>query len=278
VTFSLVACDLEARDWGVAVASKFLAVGAVVPWAAGEVGAVATQSYANVTYGPDGLAALAAGASAQAALDGLVAPDEGREQRQVGIVDREGRGATYTGSECFAWAGGRTGPCFAAQGNILTGADVVDALADTFTATTGPLVERLLAALAAADAAGGDSRGRQSACVITRREGAGYGGNNDIVVDLRVDDHPDPVTELQRLYAIHDLLFGTTPEEDMIPLAQVEAEVADCLHRLGLDGSIERGMREWAGGQNLEERLRDGRIDPVVLAALRRAADDAVST
>ena len=162
-----------------------------------------------MTYGPDGLAALRAGASAEEAMQRLLGPDPDREQRQVGIVDGHGRGATFTGGECFDWAGGRTGHCYAAQGNILTGADVVDALADTFSEAAGPLAERLLAALTAADRAGGDSRGRQSASMIVRKRDAGYGGNNDILVDLRVDDHPDPVIELARLYEIHDLLFGT---------------------------------------------------------------------
>ena len=271
MTFSLVACDLDAGEWGVSVASKFLAVGAVVPWAQGDVGAIATQSYANVTYGPNGLALLAGGADAQSALDRLVADDDGRDQRQAGIVDAHGGSATFTGSGCFEWAGGRTGPSYAAQGNILAGPQVVDALADTFTATEGPLAERLLAALAAADAAGGDRRGRQSACVIVRRTGGGYGGTNDILIDLRVDDHADPVGELQRIYAIHDLLFGQTPEDRMIPLEEVGAEVTERLAKLGFDGPVDEALRAWAGRENLEERLREGRIDPVLLRALRDA-------
>ena len=275
MTFSLVACDLEAREWGVAVASKFLAVGSVVPWGEGEVGAVATQSYANVTYGPDGLAALRAGASAEEAMQRLLGPDPDREQRQVGIVDGQGRGATFTGGECFDWAGGRTGHCYAAQGNILTGADVVDALADTFSETGGPLAERLLAALTAADRAGGDSRGRQSASIIVRKRDAGYGGNNDILVDLRVDDHPDPVIELARLYEIHDLLFGRTPEDQLIPLEQVQAELGSRLGGLGFDGELEPALAAWAGGENLEERLAPGTIDPVVLRILRERSAEA---
>ena len=275
MTFSLVACDLEAREWGVAVASKFLAVGSVVPWGEGEVGAVATQSYANVTYGPDGLTALRAGASAEEAMQRLLAPDPDREQRQVGIVDGQGRGATFTGGECFDWAGGRTGDCYAAQGNILTGADVVDALADTFSENGGSLAERLLAALTAADRAGGDSRGRQSASVIVRKRDAGYGGNNDILVDLRVDDHPDPVIELARLYEIHDLLFGRTPEDQLIPLEQVQAELGSRLGSLGFDGELQPALAAWAGGENLEERLAPGTIDPVVLRILRERSAEA---
>jgi uncharacterized Ntn-hydrolase superfamily protein len=178
---------------------------------------------------------------------------------------------TFTGSGCFEWAGGRTGACFAAQGNILVGPDVVDALADTFLGTEGPLAERLLAALAAGDAAGGDRRGRQSACVIVRRAGGGYGGNNDILIDLRVDDHAEPVGELQRLYAIHDLLFGTTPDDRMIPLDEVRAEVTERLAALGFAGPVDEALRAWAGRENLEERLRDDRMDPVLLRALREA-------
>ena len=151
------------------------------------------------------------------------------------------------------------------------GPEVVDALADTFLGTEGPLAERLLAALAAADAAGGDRRGRQSACVIVRRTGGGYGGNNDILIDLRVDDHADPVSELQRLYAIHDLLFGQTPEDSLIPLDEVRAEVTERLAALGFDGSTEEALRAWAGRENLEERLREDRMDPVLLRALREA-------
>jgi len=271
VTFSLVACDLEARQWGVAVASKFLAVGAVVPWAAGGVGAVATQSYANVSFGPDGLRLLGLGLSAEAAMERLLAPDDGRETRQVGIVDAHGGSATFTGSECHAWAGGRTGPCFAAQGNILTGPGVVDAMVEAFGSASGRLAERLLAALLAGDRAGGDRRGRQSASVRVHQADAGYAGGNDILVDLRVDGHPDPVPELIRLSEIHDLLFGKTPEDQLIPLEQVQAEVSERLAKLGFDAELERALADWAGAANLEERLYDGRIDPVVLRALREA-------
>ena len=273
MTFSLVACDREAGQWGVVVASKFLAVGAVVPWAKADVGAVATQAFANLTYGPGGLDLLAAGASAQQTIDRLTAADPEFEQRQIGVVDAKGGSASFSGSGCFTWAGGRTGEGYAAQGNLLAGPQVVAALADTFEATEGPLVERMLAALQAGDEAGGDRRGRQSAAVIVRQTGGGYGANNDILIDLRVDDHPDPVTELQRLYAIQDLLFGRTPEANLIPLEQVQAEVADLLGRVGYGGELEPGLREWAGMENLEERLYDDRIDPVVLRALRERAE-----
>ncbi len=273
MTFSLVACDREAGQWGIVVASKFLAVGAVVPWAKADVGAVATQAFANLTYGPGGLDLLAAGATAQETIERLTAADADFEQRQIGVVDAKGGSASFSGSGCFTWAGGRTGDGYAAQGNLLAGPQVVAALADTFEATDGPLVERMLAALQAGDEAGGDRRGRQSAAVIVRQTGGGYGGNNDILIDLRVDDHPDPVIELQRLYAIQDLLFGRTPEANLIPLEQVQAEVSELLGRVGYDGELEAGLREWAGMENLEERLYDGRIDPVVLRALRDRAE-----
>jgi uncharacterized Ntn-hydrolase superfamily protein len=269
MTFSLVACDLERQEWGVAVASKFLAVGAVVPWVRSGVGAVATQSYANVLFGPDGLELMAGGAGAAGALDRLVSADDQAQERQVGLVDAGGGSATFTGSSCHDWAGGRHGPGYAAQGNILAGPQVVDALVETFTATEGPLAERLLAALAAGDNAGGDRRGRQSAALSVRRPGGGYGGNNDILIDLRVDDHADPVPELARLYQIHDRLFGVTPADRLIPLEQVSAELADRLGRLGHDGDPAAALADWASTENLEERLYDGVVDPVVLDVLR---------
>ena len=198
MTYSIVALDRATGDLGVAVQSKFLAVGAVVPWARAGVGAVATQAFANVAYGPDGLALLAEGLSAAETLRALVSPDGQRDHRQVGIVDARGGAATHTGPQCFAWAGGRTGDGFAAQGNILAGAGVVDGLADTFLAGGRPFPELLVACLAAADAAGGDRRGRESAALLVVRAGGGYGGWNDRYLDLRVDHHDDPIGELAR--------------------------------------------------------------------------------
>src|ERR671910_1453621 len=208
-TYSIAACDLAAGQWGVAVQSKFLAVGSVVPWAEPGAGAIATQSYANPRYGPEGLALLRQGRSAQEAVDELAAADDGRAQRQVGIVDAKGGTATFTGSECMDWAGGRTGSGYAAQGNILVSAETVDALAETFEASAGrPLAERLLDCLAAAQAAGGDRRGQQAAGLLVVEGDGGYAGLSDVVVDLRVDDHPAPVAELRRIHGIHELLFG----------------------------------------------------------------------
>ena len=269
-TYSIVGCDLEARQWGVAVQSKFLAVGALCPFAEAEVGAVATQSFVNPRYGPDGLALLREGLSAEEAVERLTAADEGRGQRQLGIVDREGRAATYTGERCFAWAGGRTGAGYAAQGNILVGEETVDALAATFDATTDlPLVQRLIECLGAAQAAGGDRRGQQSAALIVVEKDGGYAGLSDTLVDLRVDDHERPIEELRRIYAIHRRLFETSPREDWLVLeGDLGAEVDERLARLGHDS-----LAAWAGVENLEERVDGGdAIDPVVLEALREAS------
>jgi uncharacterized Ntn-hydrolase superfamily protein len=198
-TFSIVAYDPVNQDWGVAVASKFFAVGSVVPWAKAGVGAIATQAFANTSFGPRGLALLGEGADAGAALKVLIEGDTGRAQRQAGIVDAKGRAVTYTGEKCNAWAGGVTGANYACQGNILTGEKVVQAMAKAFESSQGELAERLLAALEAGDAAGGDSRGRQSAALLVVRPGGGYGGWNDRYLDIRVDDNPRPIKELRRM-------------------------------------------------------------------------------
>ncbi|MBD0291173.1 MAG: DUF1028 domain-containing protein, partial [Thermoleophilia bacterium] len=265
---------LGRREWGVAVASKFLAVGSLVPSAEGEVGALATQAMANVRYGPEGIALLRAGHTAGEVVARLTSADEDRALRQLGVVDAKGGAATFTGEECFEWAGGRAGDGFAAQGNILVSGATVDALADTFQATAGrPLAERLLDSLAAGEAAGGDRRGRQSASLLVVRPGGGYGGMSDVVADLRADDHPAPVEELRRLYALHELYFGETPDAEWIDVdAALAAEVRERLAGLGYrDEDLGRALFAWAGVENLEERVHDGkRIDPVVLAELRK--------
>jgi uncharacterized Ntn-hydrolase superfamily protein len=272
-TYSIAACDLEAGQWGVATQSKFLAVGSIVPWAVPGVGAVATQALANPQYGPDGLALLAQGIPAPEVVARLTEADEGRADRQVGVVDARGGSATYTGPDCMEWAGGLAGPGFAAQGNILVGEETVAALATTFTAGEGrPLAERLLECLAAAQAAGGDRRGQQSAALLVVEQNGGYGGLSDTLVDLRVDDHAQPVAELARIYELHALLFGKTPREEWIDVDdELRRELAERLGRLGYDGELERALGDWSGTENLEERV-DGvdRIDPVVLEELRR--------
>jgi uncharacterized Ntn-hydrolase superfamily protein len=270
-TYSIVACDLEAREWGVAVQSKFLAVGAAVPAAEPEVGAIATQAWANLAYRPDGLALLRDGYSAEEVVQTLVGADGGRGHRQLGVVDAHGRAATYTGSECLDWAGGTTGRGYAAQGNILVSAATVDALATTFEGSAGPLAERLLACLDAAEAAGGDRRGRQSSALLIVRKEGGYGGTSDVAADLRVDDHQQPVEELERIYRIHDLLFGHTPDEEWLDVdAELAAELRERLATLGYEGELEDALAAWAGTENFEERVRGSdRIDPVILEQLR---------
>jgi uncharacterized Ntn-hydrolase superfamily protein len=254
MTFSIVALDPASGAIGVAVQSKFVAVGSVVPWAEAGVGAVATQSFANVRYGPDGLALLRGGQSAQAALDALVAPDPLRAQRQAGIVDAHGGAATYTGSECFAWAGGRTGAGFAAQGNILANAAVVDGLADTFLAGGKPFPELLVACLLAADAAGGDRRGRESAALYIAKAEGGYGGGNDRWIDLRVDEHEDPIAELARVLDFHRLYLDKPDERDLLPIDEgLAGELRHLLEAIGAEpggrfGSVYQPMTPPAPG------------------------------
>ncbi len=266
MTFSIVAADLEKGDWGVAVASKFPAVGAVVPWARAGIGAVATQSWANTTYGPEGLALMEAGASAHQALESLVDADELKADRQAGFVDAQGQAATFTGETCSDWAGGVTGEGFAAQGNILAGAVVIDQMALVFATTQGDLCDRLLAALVAGDQAGGDRRGRQSAALLVVREGGGYEGGNDRYIDLRVDDHPDAVTEMVRLFAVWDDTMLVRNDPLLAASAELVADVQRRLSALGrfhgepsgvLDQATRDGLEDFAGTYNLEGRLRD---------------------
>jgi uncharacterized Ntn-hydrolase superfamily protein len=269
-TYSICACDLEAGQWGVATQSKFLAVGSVVPWAEPHTGAIATQAYANPRYGPQGLALLRDGLAAEEAVERLTSADEDRAHRQLGVVDAQGRSATYTGDECHAWAGGRADDGYAAQGNILVSSETVDALAETFEASAGKrLAERLIDCLDAAEAAGGDSRGRQSAALLVVERDGGYANLSDVLVDLRVDDHPDPLVELRRIYRMHHALFGSTPRDEWLPVDDaLRAELDELLQRVG-----HSDLASWAGVENLEERVDgDAEIDPVVLERLREAS------
>ena len=266
MTFSIAAADPDAGDWGVAVASRFPCVGAVVPWAKAGVGAVATQSWANTAFGPEGLELMGAGVPADETLRRILETDEGREDRQVGLVDAAGRAATFTGSTCMSWAGGATGPGFAAQGNILVGEAVVADLVRGFSETEGDLCDRLLAALLAGDAAGGDRRGRQSAALLVVREGGGYEGRNDRYIDLRVDDHPDAPHELARLFEVWDSTMLIRND----PLLPADPQLVEDLQRrlaaLGtfageatgeFDEATRAALAGWAGEHNLEGRLRD---------------------
>jgi uncharacterized Ntn-hydrolase superfamily protein len=301
MTFSIVARDAVTGDLGVAVASKFLAVGSVVPWARAGVGATATQAFANVSFGPTSLELLGEGGDAASVLERMLAGDELREERQVGVVDSGGRAATHTGRNCFDWAGGRTGDGFAAQGNILAGPAVVDALVERFVAGGLAFPERLVACLADADAAGGDRRGRESAAILVVREGGGYGGGSDRWIDLRVDDHPDPVPELRRLLDLQRLYFDRPDPADLVALDEsLAAEIRRRLEALrvgpagraaifpseagrpligeprplprGWDDAWQTALINWMSVENLEERAAaPGWIDPRVLDHLRRA-------
>ncbi|MEA2434124.1 MAG: hypothetical protein QOG54_1581 [Actinomycetota bacterium] len=281
MTFSIVAWDPTAKptpEWGVAVASKFLAVGNVVPWLRADVGAVATQALANLSYGPEGLQLLTEGLDADAVVERLTAADDGREDRQLGVVDGKGKPATFTGSRCFDWAGGMTGEGYCCQGNILVGPEVVEAMATAFEATNGELGARLLAALTAGDREGGDRRGRQSASLRVVREGGGYGGGVDTVVDLRVDDHPAPIPELERIYRLQALYF---PHPDSLEFVDIDEPLGNELRGLlgmaksgtGYDPELRDALFRFVGTENLEERwTEDAKIERAVLDFLRRSS------
>lgn len=275
MTFSIVARSEDGESWGVAVASKFLAVGAAVPAAVAGVGAIATQADANVAYKGLALSHLDEGATAPVALQRLLEEDDGRDHRQVGIVDLDGTAASHTGAECFDWAGGRTDDGVAIQGNILAGPEVVDEMYGAWSRSAGEpdLARRLLAALAAGDAAGGDKRGRQSAALLVVRDEAGYGGHDDIAVDLRVDDHADPVAELARLLDLNDLYLTASTEDEKVSVdADLAAELQAAVERLG-----HPDLASWVGTENFEMRVAgDGSwIDREVLARLRAARAEA---
>jgi uncharacterized Ntn-hydrolase superfamily protein len=253
MTFSIVARSADGESWGVAVASKFLAVGSAVPAAVAGVGAIATQADANVAYKGQALAHMDDGATASVALQRLIEDDEGRDHRQVGIVDVDGGSASHTGHACLDWAGSLTGAGYAIQGNILTGEDVVDAMEASWKSSDpeAPLARRLLEALGAGDQAGGDSRGRQSAALLVVQDGAGYGGLDDIAVDLRVDDHADPITELGRLLDLNDLYLTASTEEEKVPVTpELDEELEAFAQARGA-----RDFQAWVGTENYEMRV-----------------------
>jgi uncharacterized Ntn-hydrolase superfamily protein len=283
-TFSIVAFDPNTGELGIAVESKFLGVGAVVPWAKAGVGAVATQAYANTTYGPKGLELLEQGLSAQEVVDKLTADDPEAQRRQVGIVDAQGRSATFTGAECFAWAGGRAGQNYACQGNILVSQATVDAMASSFEANTSlPLPERLVSALQAGQSAGGDSRGEQSAALLVVKDKGGYSGFNDRYIHLHVEDHPKPIDELERVLALHRVYFASTrTDAELIRIdAILTSEIQTQLSALGIyqgditgiyDNATRKALENFASRENLEERWRgDYLVDKIILDFLRGA-------
>ncbi|MBA2287236.1 MAG: DUF1028 domain-containing protein [Ktedonobacteraceae bacterium] len=280
MTFSIVARDPQTGELGIAVQSKFLAVGAVVPWAKAGVGAIATQSFAHTGYGPRGLEFLTDGLSAAQIVARLTAEDEERDQRQVGVVGVTGEPATYTGSACFPWAGGRVGEHYACQGNILVGQETVQAMARTFEDTPGLLCDRLLAALAAGQEAGGDSRGQQSAALLVVRERGGYGGFNDRFIDLRVDDHPQPIAELKRILQLHKLYLFPPDPHDILAIDEAVARELQAMltatsdYKGAVNGNYDAAtrdaLRQFSGRENLEEHwFEDARIDRVVLDFMR---------
>ena len=277
-TFSIVAYDPGRQEWGVAVQSKFMGCAAVVSWARAKAGAVATQSYANIAYGLDGLDLMAGDMSAEEAIAQLTAADEQRDLRQVGMVDKAGNAAAFTGDGCYAWAGHIVGEGFACQGNILV-PGTVEAMAETFTKARqgeGELADWLVQALAAGQVAGGDKRGRQAAGVLVVRHNGGYGGNNDRYLDLRVDDDPTPIQKLQQLVDMHHLYFGHTNPDDLMPLAEVAGALQALLSRTGhysgpqtgtFDEASRKALRALVGEENLEERWNGegDMIDKVVV-------------
>jgi uncharacterized Ntn-hydrolase superfamily protein len=280
MTFSIVGFDPIEKEWGIAVQSKFLGVGAVVPWAKAGAGAVATQSYANTAYGPKALELMEQGKSAQETLELLLVEDPEKEMRQVGLIDASGNPATFTGKECYDWAGGVTGTHFAAQGNILVDEKTVQAMTQVFTGTDGPLADRLLAALDAGQEAGGDSRGKQSAALYIVKDKGGYGGFNDRYIDLRVDDHPDPIKELIRIYQLQQLYFAPSKPER---IARIEGDIKNKLiHHLNRlnylnnespgDEEIFKALTAYIHTENFEMREQSlGFIDLEVLEFMKKS-------
>ncbi|WP_100333036.1 DUF1028 domain-containing protein [Bacillus alkalisoli] len=273
MTYSIVGYCPKEKEWGIAVQSKFLGVGSVVPWAKAGVGAVATQSYANTSYGPNGLELMEQGKTAEEVVQLLTEADEHREFRQFGVIDAQGNAASYTGSKCYDWAGGKIGTHHAAQGNILVSGETVSEMAQVFEKTEGPLAERLLKALAAGQEAGGDSRGQQSASLLVVKEKGGYGGYNDRFIDLRVEDHPLPIQELTRIYQLQQLYFAPTKQENVV---EIEGETAQTLQaeleRLGYyKGDLQEALTTYIHTENFEGREQAvGLIDSEVLDYMKK--------
>ncbi|HMA60733.1 MAG TPA: DUF1028 domain-containing protein [Halanaerobiales bacterium] len=282
-TFSIVGYDPDKEELGIAVQSKFLAVGAVVPWAKAKVGAIATQALANLDYGEEGLKLLEEGYSPAEVIKKLRAEDENDQSRQVGVVSATGKSASFTGDDCYDWAGGITGDNFACQGNILVGEDTVQAMADTFTNTEGDLADRLVTALEAGQKAGGDKRGRQSAALLVVKENGSYGGYNDRYIDLRVDDHETPIQELKRLLDIFYLYFGDKEVEKVELTDEVIKEVKQYLKNLDLfSGKIDaenneefkKSLESFYHQENFEERKqKEGFLDKDILNYMKDKAE-----
>lgn len=278
MTFSIVGYDPQEKEWGIAVQSKFLGVGAVVPFAKAGVGAVATQSYANTAYGPQALDLMAQGKPAEEVMALITKDDKDKEMRQVGLIDAEGNAATFTGKYCYDWAGGMIGKHFAAQGNILVDEKTVQAMAETFESTEGSLAHRLLMALDAGQEAGGDSRGQQSAALLVVKEQGGYGGYNDRYIDLRIDDHPEPIKELIRIYGLQQLYFAKSKPENVVAIeGDVRVKVVNHLKRLDYlksepadEEELHKALTAYIHTENFEEREQEkGKIDLEVLEFMK---------
>lgn len=278
-TFSIVAANPETGEVGVAVQSKFLAVGSVVPWAKANVGAVATQSWANTAFGPEGLALLEKGLSPEEVIDKLIADDPGRSLRQVAVINAEGEASAFTGHECYDWAGHKIGKHHSCQGNILVSEETVNEMSRAFETSDGPLAERLLKAITAAQQAGGDSRGKQSAAVYVVQESAGYGGYNDVKVDLRVDDHPEPIEELQRLYELHKMYAAPSEEKLAIEEEVLEAVVEQLVkldllepgNRSSYDKEVKEALKAFVLRENFDDHWsEEALIDESVLEFLKK--------
>lgn len=283
-TFSIVAFDPSNGDLGVAVQSKFIAVGSVVPWAKAGVGAIATQAWCNVSFGPDGLRMLEEGLSAPETLQKLLQRDPRREVRQIAIIDVKGGVAAHTGKGCMSWAGHVTGSGFSCQGNILAGSEVVESMARAYDETRGDLIEKLLQALTAGQAAGGDRRGQQSAALLVVREKGGYEGYSDRYVDLRVDEHAAPIEELKRVFQIYDMTMLS--REDPKDLLAIDHDVAITIQRdlknLRIyDGKItgsfdlatQKALADFVHINNFENKMhKDGRIWKSILNYLEELA------
>ena len=278
-TFSIVAANPETGEVGVAVQSKFLAVGSVVPWAKANVGAVATQSWANTAYGPEGLDLLEKGLSPEEVIDKLIADDPGRSLRQVAVVNAEGEASAFTGHECYDWAGHKIGKHHSCQGNILVSEKTVSEMSRAFEESKGSLAERLLTAISAAQNAGGDSRGKQSAAVYVLQKGAGYGGYNDVKVDLRVDDHPEPIEELQRLYELHKMYAAPSEEklaieEDVLETVVeqlVKADLLETVDHSNYDAEVKEALKTFVLRENFDDHWsEEALIDESVLEYLKK--------
>lgn len=278
-TFSIVAANPETGEVGVAVQSKFLAVGSVVPWAKANVGAVATQSWANTAYGPEGLELLEKGLSPEEVIDKLIADDPGRSLRQVAVINSDGEASAFTGHECYDWAGHKIGKHHSCQGNILVSEKTVSEMSRAFEESEGSLAERLLTAISAAQHAGGDSRGKQSAAVYVLQEGAGYGGYNDVKVDLRVDDHPEPIEELQRLYELHKMYAA--PSEEKVAIEEgvletvvehlVKADLLESVDHTSYDEKVKEALKTFVLRENFDDHWsEEALIDESVLEYLKK--------